>query len=90
MPPGETREVRFSSGRAGTYHYWATTMGAPVPFRELAGAFVVDPPGGAVAADRIFVITEWTSLTPEQLSEIDRAPTIQARSSSSSSLVSHS
>ena len=47
VPAGETREVRFTSGRAGTYHYWATTMGAPVPFRELAGAFVVDPAGGA-------------------------------------------
>ena len=48
-------------------------MGAPVPFRELAGAFVVDPPGGAVAADRVFVITEWTSLTPAQLNEVIRA-----------------
>ena len=70
VPAGETREVRFTSGRAGTYHYWASTMGAPVPFRELAGAFVVDPAGGAVEPDRILVITEWTSLTPQQLGEI--------------------
>ena len=52
VAPGETREVRFSQRPAGTYHYWATTFGAPVPFRELSGAFVVDPPGGAPEADR--------------------------------------
>ncbi len=66
VPAGETREVRFSSGRAGTYHYWATTIGAPVPFRELAGGFVVDAPGAAID-DRVLIITEWTSLTREQL-----------------------
>jgi manganese oxidase len=70
VAPGATREVRFASGRAGTYHYWATTIGAPVPFRELAGALVVDPPGGQQAADRIFVITEWSSLTGAQLAQI--------------------
>jgi FtsP/CotA-like multicopper oxidase with cupredoxin domain len=69
VQPGSTGNRRFASGRAGTYHYWATSMGAPMPFRELAGAFVVDPPGGA-HPDRIFVITEWTSLTPAQLREI--------------------
>ena len=37
-------QMEFKSGPAGTYHYWASTIGAPVPFRELAGAFVVDPP----------------------------------------------
>ena len=70
VAPGSTRDVRFASGRAGTYHYWATSMGAPVPFRELAGALVVDPPSGPTAPDRIFVITEWTSLTAVQLAEI--------------------
>ena len=69
VPAGETRRVRFTSGPAGTYHYWATTIGAPVPFRELAGAFVVDP-RGPVEADRILVITEWTNLTPPQLGQI--------------------
>lgn len=69
VPPGGVGHARFSSGRAGTYHYWATTMGAPVPFRELAGALVVDPPG-AVAADRIFVITEWSDLSAAQLGQI--------------------
>ena len=64
VPPRDTRHVRFASGRPGTYHYWASTIGAPVPFRELAGALIVDPPTGAAAPDRIIVITEWTSLTP--------------------------
>ena len=68
--PLSTREVRFSSGAAGTYHYWATVLGAPVPFRELAGAFVVDPASGQPEPDRIMVISEWTSLTARQLGEI--------------------
>jgi FtsP/CotA-like multicopper oxidase with cupredoxin domain len=66
VPPGERRDLRLAAGRAGTYHYWATTMQAPVPFRELAGAFIVDAPG-AIPRDRVLVITEWTSLTPQQL-----------------------
>src|SRR5262245_43098711 len=70
IPPRQTRSVRFSSGRAGTYHYWASSMGAPIPFRELAGAFVVDPSTGPVEPDRVMVITEWTNLTREQLGEI--------------------
>jgi FtsP/CotA-like multicopper oxidase with cupredoxin domain len=70
VPPGADREVRFASGRAGTYHYWATSMGAPVPFREMGGAFVVDPAGVRTEPDRIFVITEWSDLTPAQLGQI--------------------
>jgi FtsP/CotA-like multicopper oxidase with cupredoxin domain len=70
VPPNQTREVRFSSGPAGTYHYWASTIGAPVPFRELAGALVVDPSAGDVEPDRILVITEWMNLTARQLGEI--------------------
>jgi len=70
VPPGQARNVRFSSGRAGTYHYWASTMGAPIPFRELSGAFVVDPAAGPIEPDRIMVITEWTNLTRAQLREI--------------------
>ncbi|MGH8612260.1 MAG: multicopper oxidase domain-containing protein [Gammaproteobacteria bacterium] len=70
VPPSQTREARFTIGRAGSYHYWVTTMGAPVPFRELAGALVVDPAEGVVEPDRVMVITEWTSLTPQQLGEI--------------------
>jgi FtsP/CotA-like multicopper oxidase with cupredoxin domain len=70
VPPRQAREVRFIGGRAGTYHYWASTMGAPVPFRELSGAFIVDPAEGAIEPDRILVITEWGNLTREQLGAI--------------------
>jgi FtsP/CotA-like multicopper oxidase with cupredoxin domain len=70
VPAGERRELRFAAGRAGTYHYWATTMQAPVPFRELAGALVIDPASEPPPADRIFVITEWTSLSIDQLRRI--------------------
>jgi FtsP/CotA-like multicopper oxidase with cupredoxin domain len=70
VSPGTTRDVRFASGRAGTYHYWATTMNAPVPFRELAGALIVDARNDEPGRDRIFVITEWTSLTPADLGRI--------------------
>ena len=69
VPAHQTREVRFRSGAAGTYHYWASTVGAPVPFRELAGAFVIDE-AASVEPDRIMVITEWTNLTAQQLREI--------------------
>ena len=70
VPPSQTGEAQFTIARAGTYHYWATSMGAPIPFRELAGALVVDPAEGALEADRVMVITEWTSLTPQQLGQI--------------------
>ena len=29
VPAGDTRSTEFSAGRPGTYHYWATAMGAP-------------------------------------------------------------
>jgi FtsP/CotA-like multicopper oxidase with cupredoxin domain len=68
---GERREIRFRSGRAGTYHYWATTTGVPLMYRaaddtQLSGAFVVDEPGARPEDDRVFVITDWTSLTRAQ------------------------
>ena len=69
VAPQQTRTMQFMTGPAGTYHYWASTFGAPVPFREMAGAFVVDPVAGA-APDRILVITEWSDLTVAQLREI--------------------
>jgi FtsP/CotA-like multicopper oxidase with cupredoxin domain len=76
VAPGHVRDIRFASGRAGTYHYWATSLGAPIPFRELAGALVVDPPDGPPAPDRIFVITEWADLTAAQLRDIVTADDI--------------
>src|SRR5262249_17658161 len=48
VAPGQTREIRFAAGAPGTYDYWATTTGMPLPFRAtgdttLSGAFIVDP-----------------------------------------------
>jgi manganese oxidase len=80
----EARRVTFSSGRAGTYYYWATTTGMPLGFRggpdaQLSGAFIVDPPGrGAATDDRVFVITEYTSLTREQLKLLADADDVTA------------
>ena len=78
IPGGETREIRFIAGRPGTYHYWATTTGMPLQFRavgdtQLSGAFVVDPAGADPNRDRIFVITDWTNLTLDQLRQIASA-----------------
>jgi hypothetical protein len=47
----------------------------PLAFRgaddaELSGAFVVDPPAAPRSDDRIFVITEWTSVSRGQLQEL--------------------
>jgi FtsP/CotA-like multicopper oxidase with cupredoxin domain len=74
-----TAAVTFSSGRPGTYHYWATSTGMPLSFRgatdtQMSGAFVVDPRGGVPRPDRVLVITEWTSLTRGQLRELAGAP----------------
>jgi FtsP/CotA-like multicopper oxidase with cupredoxin domain len=63
----EQRELKFVAGVPGTYQYYASAGGDLQhsdhgrPFRQdsqLAGAFIVDPPGTTVA-DRIFVITLW-------------------------------
>ena len=48
VPAGAAREVRFKSGRVGTYAYWAETTGCRSAMRfgidsQLSGAFVVDP-----------------------------------------------
>jgi FtsP/CotA-like multicopper oxidase with cupredoxin domain len=63
VPAGETREVRFLAGAAGTYYYRGEVVGgAPDPESvdaELSGAFVVDPREGAPPRDRIFVIALW-------------------------------
>jgi manganese oxidase len=71
LAPNETREWRFPAGAPGTYQYYASA-GSDLarsdhgrPFGEdsqLAGAFIVDPRGGA-PADRVFVITLWRSGT---------------------------
>ncbi|MBK8003099.1 MAG: multicopper oxidase domain-containing protein [Gemmatimonadetes bacterium] len=62
LAPGESRTFRFAAGAAGTYFYRARLGGhrgnSPTESEQLAGAFVVDPPG-RVAPDRIFVINIW-------------------------------
>jgi len=74
VPPGEVRELRFFAGVPGTYQYWASAGGdlnRGRPYREdsqLAGAFVVDPPG-TVADDRVFVIGLWRSQVSVILSQ---------------------
>jgi manganese oxidase len=83
VPPETTREIQFVAARAGTYHYWATSTGAPLPFRggpdtQLSGAFIVDPAGTTLANDRVIVLTEWTSLTRPQLKDITSATDIGA------------
>jgi FtsP/CotA-like multicopper oxidase with cupredoxin domain len=66
VPAGEVRELHFSAGVPGTYQYWASAGGdlnGGRPYREdsqLAGAFIVDPPGTA-EPDRVFVIGLWRS-----------------------------
>lgn len=80
---GEVREARFTAGAAGTYQYWATA-GGPTnlgrPFQidsQLAGAFIVDPPG-SVADDRVFVIGIWRSQAVPALS--NDVPVINGKS----------
>ena len=51
----------------------------PLAFRavndtQFSGAFIVDPPGADPESDRVFVITDWTSLTLAELREIAAAP----------------
>jgi FtsP/CotA-like multicopper oxidase with cupredoxin domain len=75
VPPGQTARSQFRSGSPGTYHYWATTSGMPLSFRadgdtQLSGGFIVDAPGADPDADRVFVITEWSSITREQLAQV--------------------
>jgi len=75
VPAGGICELRFSSGPAGTYHYWAATGRAPLGFRDiedsqLSGAFIVDPKDAAPDDDRVFVVTEWADVTRDQLKQI--------------------
>ena len=68
LAPGAERRVEFQLDAAGTYYYWATTMGRPLPqrFREdaqLSGAIVVDPAGAPRPQDRVFVLGMWSDTT---------------------------
>ena len=63
LAPGERREVRFRTGKPGTYYYWATTTGKALPDRygvdsQLNGALIVDSQGKRTD-DRVFMIGWW-------------------------------
>jgi FtsP/CotA-like multicopper oxidase with cupredoxin domain len=63
LAPGERHEVRFRTGKPGTYYYWATTTGKTLPNRygvdsQLNGALIVDPQATR-PGDRVFVIGWW-------------------------------
>jgi len=64
VPPGGTREARFTADAAGTYYYWASTRGEGFEDRQyedahLNGALIVDPAGAAPKPDRVFVVERW-------------------------------
>ena len=61
LAPGERRTVRFAAGVPGTYFYQADVgvQSEEVEREQLAGAFIVDPPGGS-PPDRVFVLNIWS------------------------------
>lgn len=65
IAPGETRQVRFTAGRPGTYFYWGgtasdkTLQGRSPRDSQLGGALIIDPREGPAASDRVLVITNW-------------------------------
>jgi FtsP/CotA-like multicopper oxidase with cupredoxin domain len=73
VAPGETKEVAFAAGRAGTYYYWgASSADTALPNRaardsQLVGALIVDPRGEAPAPDRVLLISNWPAPTPDPL-----------------------
>ncbi len=87
IAPGETKEVTFDAGAAGTYLY-RLRMGNhdassfTDPERDqLAGALVVDP-RGAVVDDQIFVMNIWGSVVDSAIVGVNyiEALTINGRS----------
>lgn len=67
VPPGETRDVRFTAGQAGTYYYWGAAAAATAldqrlgPESQLAGALIIDPRGGPRQTDRVLVMGFWSN-----------------------------
>ncbi len=60
LAAGETKELDFAAGEAGTYIYWASTLakGEADTDGPMSGAFIVDAPG-APSDDRLFMIQLW-------------------------------
>jgi FtsP/CotA-like multicopper oxidase with cupredoxin domain len=82
VPVGAVREVRFKSGAAGSYYYWASNDRQSLLMRTgpdsmLSGAFVVDSPGANNNADRVFVVSTWV---PVGGNAFNTLPTINGKS----------
>ncbi|MEO8090122.1 MAG: multicopper oxidase domain-containing protein [Gemmatimonadales bacterium] len=64
IPPGESRSVVFPAGAPGSYLYWASLGNSKherdAEREQLAGAFIVDPPGGS-PPDRVLVLNIWAT-----------------------------
>ena len=64
LAPGESREIRFRATTPGTFFYWGRTeedrdgLGYGDD-SQLLGAFVVDPSGTTVPAERVLLIGLW-------------------------------
>jgi manganese oxidase len=57
LKPGETKEISFESGTAGTYLYWIKLGDDKFDHEEqqLGGAFIIDPIGGS-PPDQVLVV----------------------------------
>jgi manganese oxidase len=57
LKPGETKEINFESGEAGTYLYYAKLgdHNQTNEEQQLGGAFIIDPKGGS-PPDRVMVL----------------------------------
>ena len=80
IQPGASRDVQFTAETPGTYYYLGrrgvNTSFFGVPFEydtELSGAIVVDPPVGAPANDRVFVLTAWFTIDEKSPSGLGRS-----------------
>jgi FtsP/CotA-like multicopper oxidase with cupredoxin domain len=81
VPASAVREVRFKSGAAGSFYYWASNDRQSLLMRTgpdsmLSGAFVVDAPG-AHDSDRVFVVNTWV---PAGGNAFNTLPTINGKS----------
>jgi FtsP/CotA-like multicopper oxidase with cupredoxin domain len=71
LKPGETKEISFESGAAGTYLY-NVRLGSHNLFEfdgeedQLSGAFIIDPKGGS-PPDRVFVINIYSAFIDTSL-----------------------
>ncbi len=74
---GSEAEVRFRAGVPGTYFYWASSSSLALGQRspidtQLSGALIVDPTG-AVARDRIMMLSVWSDVPIAQLATLSGA-----------------